>query len=377
MQGLRMVPAWLLFALLAVFAMMPAVAHASVPAGDASWWSGLLAWLQQTQSDLWRGLAKAIRAVKDEGSIAAGAWLIGLSFFYGVVHAAGPGHGKAIISAYLVGNESAVRRGIGLSLLSAAAQGLTAILLVSILAALLGFISRDVAGVATWLETASAWLIVGIGAWLIARTVQILLHRRQQAPTGSPVLVAASSVTTQPAQAAPAHHHHHHHHQHDHAHAHAPQACSEADKRDHAHQHGPHHHHHHACQHDGHHHGHAHAVVTPDQAKGWREGLAIVAAIGARPCMGAIFVLLFALAQGVFILGVLGTAAMSLGTGITVAVLAALASGARATALKVAGSMDGWLDTAYHTLSLLGGLALVLLGVALAFQPPSAFPGAN
>jgi len=367
-----MVPAWLLFALLAVLAMMPAVAHASAPAGDASWWSGLLAWLQQTQSDLWRGLAKAIRAVKDEGSIAAGAWFMGLSFFYGVVHAAGPGHGKAIISAYLVGNESAVRRGIGLSLLSAAAQGLTAILLVSILAALLGFISRDVAGVATWLETASAWFIAAIGAWLIARTVRILLHRRQQAPTGSPVLVAASSVTTQPAQAAPAHHHHH---QHDHAHA--PLACSEADKRDHAHQHGPHHHHHHACQHDGHHHGHAHAVVMPDQARGWREGLAIVAAIGARPCMGAIFVLLFALAQGVFVLGILGTAAMSLGTGITVAVLAALASGARATALKVAGSMDGWLDTAYHALSLLGGLALVLLGIALAFQPPSAFPGAN
>lgn len=344
MQGLRQPPAAVLLALLAAFAMMPAAAHAGVPAGDASWWSGFLAWLQQAQGDLWRALAKAIRAVKDEGSIAASAWLIGLSFFYGVVHAAGPGHGKAIISAYLVGNESAVRRGIGLSLLSAAAQGLTAILLVSILAALLGFISRDVAGVATWLETASAWLVAAIGAWLIANTVRILLHRRKQAPTVTPVLAPAA---------------HAHQHQHNH------------------HQHGPHHHHH-ACQHEGHHHhGHAHAVVTPDQAKGWREGLAIVAAIGARPCMGAIFVLLFALAQGVFFLGILGTAAMSLGTGITVAALAALASGARATALKVAGSMDGWLDTAYHTLGLLGGLALVLLGIALAFQPPSAFPGAN
>lgn len=321
------------------------------PQGDEiSWWAGLLASLQQLQGDLWRGLAKAIRAVKDEGSIAAGAWLIGLSFFYGVVHAAGPGHGKAIISAYLVGNESAVRRGISLSLLSAGAQGLTAILLVSLLAALLGFISRDVAGIATWLETASAWLIVGIGAWLVLRTGRALIHRATQPPRPAAVPAPMSNATSQKPCNAQGHQHLTHRPGHDHDHA---------------------------CRHDGHHHGHAHAVVTPDQAKGWREGLAIVAAIGARPCMGAIFVLLFALAQGVFLLGVLGTAAMSLGTGITVAVLAALASGARATALRVAGSMDGWLDTAYHTLSLLGGLALVLLGIALAFQPPSAFPGAN
>lgn len=365
MQQLKPVLPSLLLVATAALLAMPAEAHAAVAlaAGDASWWSGILNWLQQTQSDLWRGLAKAIRAVKEEGSITAASWLIGLSFFYGVVHAAGPGHGKAIISAYLVGNESAVRRGIGLSLLSAAAQGLTAILLVSILAALLGFISRDVAGVATWLETASAWVIVAIGAWFVARTVRALLNRRKPIIPPARPPVSASPV----AQGNEAHLHHQHEH------LHAPKGQCNA----HTHHHEHHHGHHHGCQHEGHHHGHAHAVVTPDQARGWREGFAIVAAIGARPCMGAIFVLLFALAQGVFMLGILGTAAMSLGTGITVAVLAALASGARATALKVAGSMDGWLDTAYHTLSLLGGLALVLLGVALAFQPPSAFPGAN
>lgn len=341
---------------LALFVIMLAsgqIAHASgtAVALDMSWWSTLLAWLQQVQSDLWRGLAKAIRAVKDEGSITATSWLIGLSFIYGVAHAAGPGHGKAIISAYLVGNESAVRRGISLSLLSAAAQGITAVALVSILAALLGLISRDVAGVAGWLETASAWLIVAIGIWLVARTIQArLVHRK----TGR---VAQTISVTAPAGDGHAHAHQSNGHQ--------------------THGHTHHHIHHPGCQHDGHHHGHAHAVVTPDQAKGWREGLAIVVAIGARPCMGAIFVLLFALAQGVFVVGILGTAAMSLGTGLTVAALAVIASTARATALKVAGSMDGWLDTVYHALSIAGGLALVILGIALAFQPAAPFPGAG
>ncbi len=334
MQGLTLMALGTLSLVAMALADLP-VAHTAVAAStaDLSWWSSLLAWLQQVQSDLWRGLAKAVRAVKDEGSLIAASWLIGLSFFYGVVHAAGPGHGKAIISAYLVGNESAVRRGISLSLLSAAAQGITAIVLVSVLAALLGFISRDVAGVAALLETASAWVIVAVGLWLVARAVQSLWQRRKPA-----------------AQKAQAHHHAAHH----------AGTCEAHD-------------HHHACDH----HGHAHAVVTPQEAKDWRAGLAIVLAIGARPCMGAIFVLLFALAQGVFILGVMGTAAMSLGTGITVAILAALASTARATALTIAGSMDGWLDRAYLALSIAGGLALVVLGLALAFQPASPFPGAG
>lgn len=318
-----------------------------------TWWGSLVAWLQQVQSDLWRTLAKAVRAVKEEGSITALSWLLGLSFFYGVVHAAGPGHGKAIISAYLVGNESAVRRGILLSFLSAAAQGVTAILLVGILAALFGFISREVAGTATWLETASALMIIGIGAWLVIRTLQALWLAR----TG---------------HHAHAHAHAHGHHHHDgHGHDH---------KHDHKHGHG--HGHHHGCAHHGHdhdhaHHGHAHAVVAPDQAKTLREGLAIVAAIGARPCMGAIFVLLFSLAQGVFFFGVLATMAMSLGTAITVGVLAVLASGARATALKVAGSMDGWMLITTHALSIVGGTILVLLGFALLWQPSSPFPGAG
>lgn len=303
--------------------------------GDMTWWGGLVAWLQQVQGDLWRTLAKAVRAVKEEGSIAALSWLLGLSFFYGVVHAAGPGHGKAIISAYLVGNESAVRRGILLSFLSAAAQGVTAILLVGILAALFGFISREVAGTATWLEAASALMIIGIGGWLVARALRALWRARS------------------------GQHNHAHDHHHDHGHGHS---------------HGHHHGH---AHHDHDHYGHVHAVVTPDQARSFREGLAIVAAIGARPCMGAVFVLLFSLAQGVFFFGVLATMAMSLGTAITVGVLAVLASGARATALKLAGSMDGWLLLTYHALSIAGGTILVLLGFALLWQPSSPFPGAG
>ena len=41
-----------------------------------------------------------------------GFWVLGLlSFLYGIFHAAGPGHGKVVISSYVLANEAQVRRG--------------------------------------------------------------------------------------------------------------------------------------------------------------------------------------------------------------------------------------------------------------------------
>lgn len=282
---------------------------------DPSWWSAFLAYVNQVQKELFLGLAKAVRAVQDEGSASALFWLMGLSFFYGVIHAAGPGHGKAVIAAYLVGTESAVRRGILLSFLSAAAQGVTAICVVGLLAALLGFVSREVADMTQPLEVAGALMTLGVGLYILFMTVRSIRAGHDL-------------------------------HAHDHAHSH-----------DHGH------------DHDHGDHGHAHTHIAPDEARDWRSGVAIVAAVGLRPCMGALLVLLFALSYGVFFVGMLATAAMSLGTGITVAVLALLSSGARHAALKLAGTMDGWLLRTYWGLSLIGGLALVAIGIALLVDP--------
>ena len=78
-----------------------------------------------------------------------------LSFGYGVFHAAGPGHGKAVISAWLLATENELKRGILISFMSAIIQALTAIVLVSVLflvVASVGSTARNVAGV---LESAS------------------------------------------------------------------------------------------------------------------------------------------------------------------------------------------------------------------------------
>jgi nickel/cobalt exporter len=67
----------------------------------------------------------------------------------------------------------------------------------------------------------------------------------------------------------------------------------------------------------------------------WKSAAMTVFAAGLRPCSGAILVLVFALAQGLFLAGVGATFAMSLGTALTTASLAACAVLAKDVALRL------------------------------------------
>ena len=83
---------------------------------------------------------------------------------------------------------------------------------------------------------------------------------------------------------------------------------------------------------------------TPDQLAGpggWKRGLTAIVAVGLRPCSGAILVLVFTLAQGLFWAGVAATFVMGLGTAITVAVIATLAVNAQGLARRFAATRAG------------------------------------
>jgi nickel/cobalt exporter len=113
--------------------------------------------------------------------------------------------------------------------------------------------------------------------------------------------------------------------------------------------------------------GHAHGPEPQELAGpgGWRRGLAAIVAVGLRPCSGAIIVLVFALAQGLFWAGIASTFVMGLGTAITVGIIASLAVGAKALAKRIAGRPVGYGSIFVRGLEL-GAAALVLaFGVLL------------
>ena len=74
---------------------------------------------------------------------------------------------------------------------------------------------------------------------------------------------------------------------------------------------------------------------------GWQRGLSAIIAVGLRPCSGAILVLVFAFAQGLFWAGVASTFVMGLGTAITVTAIATLAVGAKGLAARLASGRGG------------------------------------
>jgi nickel/cobalt transporter (NicO) family protein len=262
---------------------------------------GIVGWLLVKQSEFYREMSATIRAAKSDGSAV---WtLLAISFAYGIFHAAGPGHGKAVISSYLVANQETARRGIVLSFASALMQSLVAVAIVGICALLLNATARTMCGAEKAIEIASYALIAAFGARLVW-TKGGGFMRALQRPRPAPALAAAHRHE---------HGHDHHHHDHDHAHVH-DEHC-----------------------------GHAHGPVPSELAGpgGWRRGFGAILAVGIRPCSGAILVLVFALAQGLFWAGIAATFVMGLGTGITVATIAVIAVSAKDLAQRLSAGREG------------------------------------
>ncbi len=265
-------------------------------------------------------LSGLIRAAKADGSAAY--TLLGVSFLYGVFHAAGPGHGKAVISSYLVANNETWRRGIVLSFASAILQAFTAIAVVGVAAVLLGATAKAMGNTVRVIEIVSYTLILLIGLRLLWVKGRAFL----QALGGGR-----------------GHHH------------------------DHGHEHGHHHHHDHEHEQEASAWSHGHTPEPSELAGGhWlKRGLTAIVAVGLRPCSGAIIVLVFALAQGLFWIGVASTFVMGLGTAITVAAIATLAVGARGLAGKLAKAKPGAGVIILRGLETAAALVIVLFGAAL------------
>jgi hypothetical protein len=135
------------------------------PTGGEPQLGGIVGWLLSKQSEFYREMSSTIRAAKSDGSAV---WtLLAISFAYGIFHAAGPGHGKAVISSYLVANQETARRGIALSFASALMQSLVAVVIVGICAWLLNATARTMCGAEKVIEIASYALIAAFGARLV------------------------------------------------------------------------------------------------------------------------------------------------------------------------------------------------------------------
>ena len=174
-------PLWLLAASL-LAATLWALATTAFDPGRA--WAQSIAWIITTQRELHQALATALRAVQAEGSIAAPA-LVWLGFLYGVFHAAGPGHGKIVITTYLATQKETLGRGIALAATSSLLQGLTAIAAVFTTVLVLEQTTRQSQRLAGNIELISFALVAALGAFLALRHARRLYRAKTTTPCGT------------------------------------------------------------------------------------------------------------------------------------------------------------------------------------------------
>jgi nickel/cobalt transporter (NicO) family protein len=213
---------------------------------------------------------------------------------WGALHALSPGHGKAMVAAYLVGSKGTSRHAVVLGAVVTITHtvGVFALGLVTLLLAQY-ILPEDLF---PWLTLTSGLLVVGIGLTVLRS--RLTDHRARRA-----------------------HHHFHEHHAHDHSHEHHADDHSDEHHRhdpDHGHDHGPL--------------GHSHDV--PDTIT-WRGLIGMGASAGLIPCPSALVVLLGAVAQHQVALGLLLIVAFSVGLAATLAVLGLLVVHAHRLATKV------------------------------------------
>lgn len=224
----------------------------------------------------------------------AGITLILISFFYGVFHAVGPGHGKFILTSYLALEQSKLKQAVKISLASSLVQGIVAILLVSVIVVMFTLSRQYFNLTLKWVERLSFLLMILLGLYWAYQAWKGFRKEKSK-----PQIKQIRSVQTS-SQKSPLVASYHVHDEH----------CG--------------------C-------GHQHLPSSEQmaQSSSWKSQLFLILSIGSRPCSGAILVLFLSYTLNIYLWGVLATLMMAIGTSITLTLFALIVVFAREKAVKL------------------------------------------
>jgi nickel/cobalt transporter (NicO) family protein len=130
---------------------------------------GLMQSLGHMQMQLNETISGEFRSVRDSGSVVAMLAVLALAFLYGVLHAAGPGHGKFVVGSYFVANDARWLSGFFMGGLISLMQGLTAIAIVFVMSLVLHSNQLRVANQGALVDCVSYGIVAAIGLVLFWR----------------------------------------------------------------------------------------------------------------------------------------------------------------------------------------------------------------
>lgn len=272
-------------------------------------WAAFLQWCLATQITLHRYLVMYLLQLNNH-QYSAGVWLLVGAFMYGVLHAIGPGHGKFIVTTWLSTHQESPLAARIVPFLGSLMQGISAVLFVFILAVGMNLASGDLSESRWYIEKISAVLIGSFGVLVIWQTLNSLKPKTFRPRRLTPLDAGG--------------------------HQHAVDC---------------------GCGHHG---------VRADIAQAdWKTRVGIILAIGARPCSGAIMIMLFSNALGIVSWGIIAVMAMAFGTALSILGLSLAVRYARERTVAWFGQDSNPLHWLMPTVKIIGGLLIVLFALVL------------
>lgn len=258
------------------------------------------------------------------GQYSGGLFLVISGFIYGFLHAVGPGHGKFVITTYLSTSRENIAASRLISFAGSMMQGVVAIVFVWLLAVMFNFSMGDLSQSRWYVEKASAVFIAFFGLMTLARASGFTPWRRKAGLK----LRSVSSAGERPKVAL--------------AQPHAASDCG--------------------C-------GHKHLPTQEELSGTMASRLWVILSIGIRPCSGAILILVFANAVGMFRWGIAAAMSMALGTALSIMIVAMLVTHAREKVLLInaENAITRW-QHARKALMLFAGVLLILFAMVLFFS---------
>ena len=273
-------------------------------------WDQTATWIWTKQNEFLLQLTQELGSMRGQNSV--GWALVLMSFVYGVLHAAGPGHGKVVLTTYLMTHRSRLNRGIAMGAAAAFLQGVTALLIVYVPIGLAGRLPIETESASLWATRVSFAMLALVGLYLLIRAARA-------------VPACVRQLRGEPGEV---------------RHDHADQAEGEGG----------------SCR-------HLPSAAEIDTAGSRHAAAGLVLAIGLRPCTGAVFVLVIAAVMDLIWHGALSVIAMSTGTAITIVTLAVIATKARDLASEMVAHRSPLWTLAAAGLGAVGGALLLLMGL--------------
>jgi nickel/cobalt transporter (NicO) family protein len=265
--------------------------------------SDIIQFIQQGQHFFRETIIGELQNINLQSSLFSGFNLVCAAFVYGILHAVGPGHGKVIVSSYVLASNHNVSRGLMMVMLSSLMQAIVAIIVVISFYYILNLARAQAEYATNILEIISYTIVSIIGFNLVWRGIKEFLKY--------------------------ANHRANHHHD-------GNNKCC-------AHSHFPH--------------SQAHSSLKLSSF----DFISIIFSIGIRPCSGAVLVLFLACMLGLVLPGIMAVMAMALGTAITTSLLVIITANSKSALLNKFDAADRQIHIVHGAMNLCGGILVILM----------------